>query len=364
MKEKTNIPKMVWRIAKPYHTPLIISSILAMLVVFLEMYIPLYFTKYFDLLSLKSVQQIGIDEAYKILTLICIILFIRFLARRTQDFIYDYYCSGLEVHFYKHAYDAALSKDHEFFTNNFTGTIAQSIRKFGRGSSAILYQTTNVIAPFIVTWVTIIILLSKFDITYTIIFSIFAVIFIAFTIPYVKWRKKFGEDASNQDTKLTGHIADSISNYNAIELYANQNYERQKLNEIAKNIKRLRFRDWASWDVLFALQAFLLYIMEITILVFATKDFFAGAVSIGFLILLRTYYGRIIGLLFEIANIFRIISDSFVDIKDTIKLLGSNTDKKDNDKKEDLIVHNGEIVFNHVEFSYPNNTKNQLTIEN
>ncbi len=252
----------------------------------------------------------------------------------------------------QNAYNYLLNHSYTFFANNFSGSLVQKVNRFSRAFEAIVDSTAFNIQPLIITIIGSFIVTLFIAPIISIALLIWVATFIVFNIVYSKWNMKYRKRLAEADSLTTAYLADSITNNNAISLFTGYNYESKKFKEVTDDqTKKTRF-SWMLNDVVDAVQAILIVLIEFVIFYYTIKYWERGLATIGTFVLAQTYIINIANQLWGLNKNIRKLYESFADAEEMVAILLTPYEIKDAINAPELKVQNAEIEFNKVSFAF------------
>ncbi|MCP6718229.1 MAG: ABC transporter ATP-binding protein/permease [Patescibacteria group bacterium] len=250
--------------------------------------------------------------------------------------------------------------DFAFHVNKSTGSL---ISAFKRGDSAFHHIFNNLHFSIAQTIISLIIVIFFFNRITPLISLLMVVIFIIngliswFLIKFnIKKRKAFLKSEDN----ISGIIADNMINYETVKFFAQEKREENRLKKQFKNwLKKL-------WEYANSFR-----LMEISIGTLSNIGIFAifyivinklvnAEITIGDLVLVISFTTAFYFRFFDLLHRLRDIAQNYADIERYFSVLDENILIKDPVKPVKVKEINGEIQFNNVSFSYPDNEKDLL----
>ncbi|MEI7480553.1 MAG: ABC transporter ATP-binding protein, partial [bacterium] len=228
----------------------------------------------------------------------------------------------------------------------------QKVNRFSRAFEAIVDSTAFNIQPLIITIIGSFIVTLFIAPIISIALLIWVATFIVFNIVYSKWNMKYRKRLAEADSLTTAYLADSITNNNAISLFTGYNYESKKFKEVTDDqTKKTRF-SWMLNDVVDAVQAILIVLIEFVIFYYTIKYWERGLATIGTFVLAQTYIINIANQLWGLNKNIRKLYESFADAEEMVAILLTPYEIKDAINAPELKVQNAEIEFNKVSFAF------------
>jgi len=263
------------------------------------------------------------------------------------------------------AMDYTMQHSHNFFQNNFAGSLANKVRDLANSTprivEVILYSFVNVGLTIVVAF------FALFSIHKYFAFGLLIWAFI-FVLTAIKSAKKAGNmslEIANQQSTIMGNIVDVFGNIANVKFFANRNFEEKRVGELEDKYNGLyRKRGWfiLKFYTVQALTFNIYYIACIVAMIWLYKE---NAVTLGDFLMLFTINNFAIHLMWQAANELRSFLEELGTVNQALQIINVPLEIKDGE--EILDVKKGEIIFENVEFGYKNSapifTGKSLTIK-
>ncbi len=349
--------KYFWQVIRNYKVSFFTIIISIIIFVGFDIFIPLQFLKLWNILSSSNFDSI--NNARSIVILILILGLIRMLFRRLMDFSSSYLKANVMAGLREQAFSYMIGHSHSFFANKFAGSLTQKIGKYARSFDRLMDGLIRDGIPLIIRSAGTIIAIYFIAPKYAYILAVFCFIFLVTALIYTRLKLKYDVIAALADTKTTGVLADSISNHSSIQLFTGHEYERERVGRVIQEQKKVTLFNWNLWNGLGAIQVSYVLTIEFIIFWTAIGDWRVGLIGLPVIVLIQSYFGRLMDGLWDFAGIIRIFYDGFADAQEMALIL--NTPYEILDKTAEVVRNpGGGIVFDNVTYVYENNTSKVL----
>lgn len=248
------------------------------------------------------------------------------------------------------SFDTLSTQSMDFHNNRFGGSLVSQVNKFSGAYVRLMDTFIFNILP----------LLCAFVFTFTILgpqmpgfaLGLAALAAVFMTIAVFSFRSVRDLNVVEADTqnKLSGQLADSITNIMAIKSYSSEDIEKNRYDELNKKAQRASLNTMSAImrrDVGFGSVIVLMSSFAFLFLVGGHAWF---DIQIGTLVLAITYSGQVLSQLWNFNNILRSTNRAFGDAQEMTKILGESKSVADVEGARELIVKKGEIDFQYVTF--------------
>ena len=240
---------------------------------------------------------------------------------------------------------------YRFFSNNFSGALVKKVNKLVGA-----YETITDI--FLIDIWRLLIFLPFILITVFVNSVLLGCIFLAFVVVFgliqyflYKWNIYYEILANEHDSKITGELADTISNNFNILTFASLSREIHKftgtLNIRSKIQRKKRYRG----EVIHLINAVLLVIFEIWAIYAAVYLRWMSAISVGTIVLVQTYALRLFDQMSSLDQVFKRINRSVGESAEMLEIFDTPHEIIDHTQNI-LKVTDARIDFQQVDFHY------------
>jgi len=349
-----NTLKLFWQQTKPYKLVFFSTVFGLILAVVLGVIIPLFYGRFFDLIAKTVNQDINkiYDDLFSLLFLILALNLMQWIFWRVTNWGTLYFQPRIMAdlsntcfkHLHKHSY--------RFFTNNFTGSLVKKVNRlvkaFEHISDIFLYEFGTVAVEVIA----ILIVLITINIYLALLLFVWIIIFIGFNLFFSRYKLKYDLKQYQADTKVTAHLADTISNSIAIKLFAGFNYEARLFAKLNEERRFLTCFSWKLSWIMEAFQALLMIALEFFIFYLSLRFWKLGIFGIGIFAVIQVYIMRLFRKLWSFGRLFRRVYEELASAQEMVDILETEPEIKDQKNAKKLVVKRGEIEFKEVQFGY------------
>lgn len=249
-------------------------------------------------------------------------------------------------------FDTLSEQSMEFHNNRFGGSLVSQANKFtgafARLSDLLLFNIAPVVYSFVFTFVILTPILPAFALA----LAAFALLFIGvawFSFGAIRQLNVIEAEAQN---KVSGQIADSITNILAVKSFSRENHEKQRFERFAHASRQAGFSIRNAViirDIWFGLIITAIMTSAFITLIFGNAWF---GVAIGTLLLAVTYSMQILGNLWGFNGMLRQFNRIFGDAREMSSILTSQQTVIDRPDATALKAENGELHISHMTFRH------------
>ncbi len=243
-----------------------------------------------------------------------------------------------------------------FFSNNFAGSLVRKINRYSRtfeDLADILFQ--NLSQTTLQIGIIIIVMFFYFPPLAWIIL-LWSAVYVYFNYRFAIWKIKYDVARAAQDTKVSGRLADSITNNINLKLFNGFDKEYQEYKDMTGELFRLRRLGWNLGTVSETVQGFLVVILEFAVMYGAVLLWKQRKLTVGDFALLQAYLLQIFQQLWNFGRFVRRIYESLADANEMTEILETPHEILDAPGAANLKIEKGKIELRDVNFSYEGNT--------
>lgn len=234
-----------------------------------------------------------------------------------------------------------------------TGGVSRDIERGSRGISFLLnFMLFNILPTLLEIGLVAAILLSRYDIWFSIIVFGTLVAYIALTLIVTEWRMIFRRTMNDMDSKANTQAIDSLLNYETVKYFGNESWEARRYDEHMRNWEVAAVRNQTSLAFLNSGQSAIIAIGVTLLLTLAADGVIDGTLSLGDFVLINAFMLQLYMPLHFLGFVYREIKHSLADMEKMFSLLAENEEIKDKPDAADLVVGDAGIRFDQVNFNY------------
>ncbi|KAF8160969.1 hypothetical protein B0H34DRAFT_698907 [Crassisporium funariophilum] len=251
------------------------------------------------------------------------------------------------------SFDHLLNLSFAWHTRRKTGEI---LRVLDRGA-AINHTFELILFNIIPTFIDIFVALVAFCIIFrwTLALVIFVVMFayVAASVILTQWRTRLRRQMNDRDVVTRGIHTDCLLNYETVKYFGGEQHEGDRYSEAIREYQALEYKVIISLNLLNLVQNFIITLgLLVGSLLVAYEITSGGVPQASKFVIFITYLAQLYSPLNQLGYIYRSINQSLVDTEKLLALLNEETEVNDKLNAPDLIVHDGTIEFDNVNFSY------------
>ena len=237
-----------------------------------------------------------------------------------------------------------------------TGGLTRDVERGQRGITTLISFTLFSILPTLVEIGLVAgILIVRYDWTFIAITLTALVLYVAATVLITDWRTSFRRTMNELDSKANTRAIDSLLNYETVKYFGNEGFEARRYDESIQRWEKAAVRSQTSLSFLNVTQSAIIAIAVTLIMWRATVGVVAGTMTIGDLVLVNAFMIQIYIPLNFLGVLYREVKQALTDMERMFALRAEHTEVADAPGAPALVVAEGEVRFEHVDFGYEKN---------
>ncbi|MCB1972493.1 MAG: ABC transporter ATP-binding protein/permease [Geminicoccaceae bacterium] len=250
-------------------------------------------------------------------------------------------------------YDHLFSLSLAYHLDRRTGELARSIDRGVKGLSYLLRSVVFNIGPTILEFVLVIgILLWRYPWTYALTTFLTIVAYAAFTVVTTNWRTVIRREMNLRDNEFNAAAVDGLINYEVVKAFANEGFERQRLDRSLAAYEAAAVKAETSLAFLNTGQAAIISIGVTTLMIQASYGVVNGTLSVGDVVLLNTFMLQLYQPLNMLGFVYREVRQAVTDLERIDDLLSLAPEVADRPEAPPLRLDGGRVSMEHVSFDY------------
>lgn len=234
-----------------------------------------------------------------------------------------------------------------------TGVLARDVERGTAGVGFLLGTALFTLLPTLVEIVSVlIILMSGYSLWFAAIVVMTFTAYAIVTMILTEKRAPFQRQINELDSQASGRMVDSLLNYEAVKLYANESLESNRLSSVLKQWVGIGIVNQRSLSVLHVTQSGVIALGVGAVMLLAGKQVVDFRMSVGDLVLVNAYIIQICLPLNTLGLIFRQAKEALINAERVGALLLIQPEAGDEGTLPPLQVRAGTVAFENVSFGY------------
>lgn len=252
--------------------------------------------------------------------------------------------------FVKHLYNYSYN----FYQNHQTGNIISKVNDVLILTIKLIFIAVNNFLSFF--FITIFALLILFTVSklFAIALLIWLCLFLSVTFFAYRKSKIINQNYAEERAKISGAISDYITNILSVKLFVRRDFELQNLQKLKEDFQNIILMQGFYFIKLYLLQGILTALYVIGFFVFLIKGYYHNIITPGDIALVVMINVNIISNIYPLINIAKEFVADWGAIDNAMSMFENLPEIEDKHNSSLLKIKNGKIIFNKINFSYPN----------
>jgi ATP-binding cassette, subfamily B, heavy metal transporter len=234
-----------------------------------------------------------------------------------------------------------------------TGGLSRAIERGIRGTEFLLsYLLFSLVPTMVEIGMVAIILWRLYSVSFALFTLATVLVYVGFTFAVTDWRIKFRREMNERDSEANSKAVDSLLNFETVKYFANEEHEARRFDRALAAYERAAVKSQTTLSGLNIGQGIIIATGLVSVMLLAAHGIVAGRMTIGDFVLVNSYLVQLYAPLNQLGMVYRNIKQSLTDLEAMFRLLGVPPEVGDKEDAAALVVTRGEIVFDHVSFSY------------
>ncbi len=256
---------------------------------------------------------------------------------------------NIAVKVFRHLHALSL----RFHLERQTGGMSRDIERGTRGMSFLLsFMLFNILPTILEIALVTVILFVNYNAWFAIITIGTIVIYIIFSLVVTEQRMAVRRVMNEMDSKANTRAIDSLLNYETVKYFGNEEYEARRFDENMAVWENAAIKNQTSLSMLNLGQGAIIAVGVTLLMILAGQGVVDGSMTLGDLVLVNAYLLQLFIPLNFLGFVYREIKHSLTDMEKMFSLLDKPQDIRDNLGAPTLVVGNGSVRFEHVDFGY------------
>jgi ATP-binding cassette subfamily B protein len=350
----SKIFKYIWPQIRKYQRAFYsIIVLFALRVVFDFIVIPIYFKKIIDTISNSDAGRTMIaHDLFKFVFIIIVLNIVVALTARSRQFIYYKFLINVIRNLRNFAFQKIELNSQTFFANTFAGGLVTKSRRFVNAFEVMLgIFVFDFLSTFIIL-VGVFIVLIKESPTISFVFFGLIIVYLVTISFFVRKKMKYDILEAEQDSRISGRLADIFSNISAVKFFSARRDEITSFGKYTdEGASRSKKAMYFSGKIQI-MQSIFTVLIQSVVLYIMVHFWINNKISTGTVVLIQTYMVLIFNKLWDLSEALTRFMKSISDMKETIDIFEIVPDILDPENGEKLKMNDGHIVFENVSFEY------------
>lgn len=313
---------------------------------------PLYFKKFFDLLTQNQAKDTLIPQLVQTLISIAIVEMIGWVFWRLATFFAVYFQTSIMGDLSDVCFKYLHKHSFSYFNNSFVGSLVKKVNRFTRAFEDITDRFFYNIIQLTVNIAIILYVLTKKNLALGLGLAVWIIIFFILNIIFTRFKLRYDLARSEADSKATGILADTITNNVNVKLFGGYLREIKNFGKAVNEVRKLRRLTWNLTNYYEATQSFLTTILEVGIFYVAIHLWRKNILTIGDFVLIQSYILIVLSKSWDFSRVIQHIYEDLAEAEEMTEVLSEPHEITDIKNATNLKITTGKIEFKNVDFYY------------
>lgn len=313
---------------------------------------PIYLRDFLNVLATSTPSAEAVQVLSTALVFFAVATFAAWGFRRIQQVTLVHLETRVMADLDMKAFSYLIGHSYQFFVNNFAGSLVRRVNRYNRSYEVIADALMMQIYPALLFALGIIGVLTYYSRWLGLALAGWTILFLAIQFLMIRALHPIRLARAAEDSAVTGVIADAVSNQSTIALFAGSLFERSRLLEAVSRLRALTVRTWLRDDLVWAVQGFLMAVINIALLWGAMYYWQHGMLTVGDFILIQSYLIVLFERLVNIGREMRHVYSAFADAAEMMEILQTPHAVADAPHAKPLSIDRGEVRFDTVQFYF------------
>jgi ATP-binding cassette subfamily B protein len=327
----------------------------------ISIFIPYLYKNFFDILDKPGVKSILAQQLINTLIIIAVFHFFEWVLYRLGFFTMNNIESKTMARLKQDSFNYLIKHSHNFFANNFTGSLVQKINRFARAFERAFDSLLFQLLPLIISVTGAVIITYFVSPVISLTILLWVVFYVFFGIIFFRWKMKFDIELAEADSETTGLLSDNISNNQPISLFNGTENEIKSFKSSTEHQARISIKTWNYAGIYDSVQLLIVFVIEFFVFYFAIKYWQVDKLTVGGFVMIQIYVVSLGRQIWQVNRVLRDIFESAADSKQLAEILETPHEVQDVKTARPLLVTAGQINFTNVTFNF---NKNQTVLNN
>jgi ATP-binding cassette, subfamily B, bacterial len=274
---------------------------------------------------------------------------IHFLNRAAHRGVERLYLTGM---------DSLLQRDLAFFHDNFGGALTKKLVSYSKSFEQFLDTCTFAVAANTLPLFFAVIVLWRFSVFLPLVLIGGLSLTLLFVMPLIRRRQKLVDAREEASTEVAGHIADSITNMEAVRAFAREPFEAEVHLRKVRHYSGLMLRSWDYQNRVVDLVTTPMYVLTNLIgVVIAIAVGQGGLLSLQAVFVTFSYFAISTRVVWDFNQIYRNLESTIAEAAQFTDLLLDDPTVVDVEDAPAFTPVDASVRFEHVRFRYPNTSE-------
>ena len=344
--------KIYWSHLLKYKWSALVVFLSMIGVSFVNTIIPLYYKKFFDVLTGEGMQSEIAQNLIMILFFILGLNLMQWLGWRIGTFTSVRFQTRAMTDIANSCFKYLHRHSFQYFNNNFVGSLVKKANRFSHSFESMADRFTWEFIPLVINISIIATVLLIKNLTIGGLVVGWIIVFLILNYAMTKYKLPWDIKRSEADTATTRVLADTITNNVNVKLFNGYNREIKLYEKVNEHLRKLRAFTWNLENTFEAVQSLLVVGLEIGVFYLGIRLWQKDMFTVGDFVLLQSYVMIIFMKIWNFGRLVRHLYQDLADAEEMTEIFLTPHEIVDIPNAKNLKVGRGKIEFKGVGFYY------------
>lgn len=343
--------KIYWQHIKKYGLFTFIIFITSTVTPIVDVVVPIYLKKFFDFLAGGPTPQI-IKSLIGVVIAIAVLKLIQWTFRRLGGFSFVFLQTKIMADLDNTCFRRLHQHSFSFFNNNFVGSLVKKVTRFVNSFESLTDKIFFSFSYLFITTALILVVLFSRNVWLGLGMFAWVIVTLALNSFFSKYKYKYDLASSEADSANTAILADTITNHINVKLFCGYGREVDAFAESADQVRKFKAKSWNLMEIFFAINSFLMIMLEVGIMYFALILWHRGLITIGDFALIQAYILSVMDGVWQFGHLIQKTYEDFANAEEMTEILLTPQEIVDVRNAKALAIERGAVEFKEVDFCY------------
>lgn len=250
------------------------------------------------------------------------------------------------------SFDAIMAQGSDFFANSFTGSLVTKFNRFARSfetlANAAMYDLSMLLVQLIFP-IGILLFIAPIM---GVVLAVWAVIYAYFLVVVQRKKIPYSRDVAAHDSKITGAIADIVTNSLPVKMFARLPIEGDNFRAKSNERRRARYKNLIIGDNIRVYKSAFIIILQSIVFYLSAKFALDGTLDISQVVLIQFYILQLMSSLWEFGKLLEKLEEALADAGEMTEIYMTKPTIRDSTRAKRLGKVTGKIDLVDVHFTY------------
>lgn len=294
--------------------------------------------------AIKELGPLAIAYIFLSLVLLCFL--------RLHDWAWLKISAPLRRHINMNLMERMMTQSHHFYQNNFAGAISNKVSDVCTNIPKLLKIFLDAFYSHGISVVASVVALSRVGSSFAIGMIVWILFFASISLLFSKRAVVLSDIAATKATKVVGLVVDILSNMSSVRFFSGKKEETELIKDHVDDFVKADQAAKYFYMIIYIFQGLSFTIFQGFCLWWLIEGFSDGRITPGDFALVFTITVHVVNNLWSLSKDIKDFSESYGAVSQGLSILRAPIDIQDAPDAKPLILTQGNIVFEHVQFSY------------